>query len=305
MHHNSKASAMRDFAGGCGDSADGRGPRGPSLLDFLRQADRLLAMALLEVKDLRVWFPVFGGLLRRRISDVKAVDGVSFRVESGQTVGLVGESGSGKTTVGRALLKLQKATSGEVFFEGKNILLLSEREFRPTRRKAQMIFQDPYGSLNPRMTCGDIIGEALEIHFREMSSGDRRDAVAALLRQVGLKPDMAARYPHEFSGGQRQRIGIARALAVKPRFIVCDEPVSALDVSVQGQIINLLEDLQEELGLSYLFIAHDLAVIEHISDYVLVMHHGKIVEAASAEAIYENPQHQYTKTLLAAVPQLP
>src|SRR6476660_323467 len=261
-------------------------------------------MALLEVKDLRVWFPVFGGLLRRRISDVKAVDGVSFRVESGQTVGLVGESGSGKTTVGRALLKLQKATSGEVFFEGKNILLLSEREFRPTRRKAQMIFQDPYGSLNPRMTCGDVIGEALEIHFREMSSGDRRDAVAALLKQVGLEPEMASRYPHEFSGGQRQRIGIARALAVKPRFIVCDEPVSALDVSVQGQIINLLEDLQEELGLSYLFIAHDLAVIEHISDYVLVMHRGKIVEAASAEAIYENPQHQYTKTLLAAVPQL-
>jgi ABC-type oligopeptide transport system ATPase subunit len=305
MHHNSKASAIRDFAGGAAIPRTAA-VRGVSyLLDFLRRADRLWAMALLEVKDLRVWFPVFGGLLRRRISDVKAVDGVSFRVESGQTVGLVGESGSGKTTVGRALLKLQKATSGEVFFEGKNILPLREREFRPTRRKAQMIFQDPYGSLNPRMTCGDIIGESLEIHFREMSSGDRRDAVAALLRQVGLKADMAARYPHEFSGGQRQRIGIARALAVKPRFIVCDEPVSALDVSVQGQIINLLEDLQEELGLSYLFIAHDLAVIEHISDYVLVMHRGKIVEAASAEAIYENPQHHYTKTLLAAVPQLP
>jgi peptide/nickel transport system ATP-binding protein/oligopeptide transport system ATP-binding protein len=168
----------------------------------------------------------------------------------------------------------------------------------------QMIFQDPYGSLNPRMTCGEIIGEALEIHFRELSSADRRDFVAALLKQVGLESDMAARYPHEFSGGQRQRIGIARALAVKPRFIVCDEPVSALDVSVQGQIVNLLEDLQEELGLSYLFIAHDLAVVEHISDYVLVMHHGKIVEAAQAETIYENPQHEYTKTLLAAVPQL-
>jgi ABC-type microcin C transport system duplicated ATPase subunit YejF len=261
-------------------------------------------MALLEVRDLRVWFPVFGGLLRRKVDDVKAVDGVSFKVESGKTVGLVGESGSGKTTVGRALLKLLKATTGEVVFDGRNILPMGEREFRPMRREMQLIFQDPYGSLNPRMTCGEIIGEALEIHFRELSSADRRDSVAALLKQVGLESDMAARYPHEFSGGQRQRIGIARALAVKPRFIVCDEPVSALDVSVQGQIVNLLEDLQEELGLSYLFIAHDLAVVEHISDYVLVMHHGKIVEAAQAETIYENPQHEYTKTLLAAVPQL-
>ena len=261
-------------------------------------------MALLEVRDLRVWFPVFGGLLRRKVDDVKAVDGVSFKVESGKTVGLVGESGSGKTTVGRALLKLLKATTGEVVFDGRSILPMGEREFRPMRREMQMIFQDPYGSLNPRMTCGEIIGEALEIHFRELSSADRRDSVAALLKQVGLESDMAARYPHEFSGGQRQRIGIARALAVKPRFIVCDEPVSALDVSVQGQIVNLLEDLQEELGLSYLFIAHDLAVVEHISDYVLVMHHGKIVEAAQAETIYENPQHEYTKTLLAAVPQL-
>lgn len=261
-------------------------------------------MALLEVKDLRVWFPVFGGLLRRKVNDVKAVDGVSFTVESGQTVGLVGESGSGKTTVGRTLLKLIGATSGEVIFDGKSILPMKEREFRPLRREMQMIFQDPYGSLNPRMTCGEIIGEALEIHFRELSAGERRDAVAALLAQVGLKPEMAERYPHEFSGGQRQRIGIARALAVKPRFIVCDEPVSALDVSVQGQIVNLLEDLQEELGISYLFIAHDLAVIEHISDYVLVMHRGKIVEAASAEAIYQDPQDEYTKTLLAAVPQL-
>ncbi len=261
-------------------------------------------MALLEVKDLRVWFPVFGGLLRRKVDDVKAVDGVSFTVESGQTVGLVGESGSGKTTVGRALLKLMGATSGEVIFDGKSILPMKEREFRPLRREMQMIFQDPYGSLNPRMTCGEIIGEALEIHFRELSAGERREAVAALLAQVGLKPEMAERYPHEFSGGQRQRIGIARALAVKPRFIVCDEPVSALDVSVQGQIVNLLEDLQEELGISYLFIAHDLAVVEHISDYVLVMHRGKIVEAASAEAIYQDPQDEYTKTLLAAVPQL-
>jgi ABC-type microcin C transport system duplicated ATPase subunit YejF len=261
-------------------------------------------MSLLEVRDLRVWFPVLGGLLRRKVDDVKAVDGVTFTVEGGQTVGLVGESGSGKTTVGRALLKLLKATTGEVIFDGKSILPMREREFRPLRREMQMIFQDPYGSLNPRMTCGEIIGEALAIHFRELSTADRRDSVAALLKQVGLKPEWAARYPHEFSGGQRQRIGIARALAVKPRFIVCDEPVSALDVSVQGQIVNLLEDLQEELGLSYLFIAHDLAVVEHISDYVLVMHHGKIVEAAPADSIYENPQHEYTKTLLAAVPQL-
>lgn len=261
-------------------------------------------MALLEVKNLRVWFPVLGGLLRRKVDNVKAVDGVSFTIEGGQTVGLVGESGSGKTTVGRALLKLTNVTEGEVIFDGRSIIPMTEREFRPLRREMQMIFQDPYGSLNPRMNCGEIIGEALSIHFRGLSAGDRRDSVATLLKQVGLKPEMAVRYPHEFSGGQRQRIGIARALAVKPRFIVCDEPVSALDVSVQGQIVNLLEDLQEELGISYLFIAHDLAVVEHISDFVLVMHHGKIVEAAPAEAIYRDPQDEYTKTLLAAVPQL-
>ncbi len=261
-------------------------------------------MPLLEVKDLRVWFPVLGGLMRRKVDDIKAVDGVSFTVEAGQTVGLVGESGSGKTTVGRALLKLIKATSGSVFFDGRDILPMPERQFRPLRSEMQMIFQDPFGSLNPRMTCGEIIGEALEIHFRQMARSERSARVEDLLKQVGLKSEMANRYPHEFSGGQRQRIGIARALAVRPRFIVCDEPVSALDVSVQGQIVNLLEDLQQELGISYLFIAHDLAVVEHISDFVLVMHHGRIVEAAPAEAIYENPQHEYTKTLLAAVPQL-
>lgn len=260
-------------------------------------------MALVEVKDLRVWFPVLGGVLRRKVDDVKAVDGVSFTVEAGKTVGLVGESGSGKTTVGRALMKLLKATSGTVTFDGKDILPMSERQFRPLRSEMQMIFQDPFGSLNPRMTCGAIIGEALEIHFQKMNATERRDRVEQLLNQVGLKPEMARRYPHEFSGGQRQRIGIARALAVKPRFIVCDEPVSALDVSVQAQIVNLLEDLQAELGISYLFVAHDLAVVEHISDFVLVMHHGKIVEAAPAAQIYENPQHEYTKTLLAAVPQ--
>jgi oligopeptide transport system ATP-binding protein len=234
---------------------------------------------------------------------VKAVDGVSFSIERGTTVGLVGESGSGKTTIGRALLKLHPATAGEVLFEGRDVLPMPEHEFRPYRRKIQMIFQDPFGSLNPRLSIFQIIGEALEIHFPTMSREDRRARVAELLKQVGLKPEMMERYPHEFSGGQRQRIGIARALAVKPEFIVCDEPVSALDVSVQAQIVNLLQDLQDELGLTYLFIAHDLAVVEHISDQVLVMYHGKIVESASSEEIYERPQHDYTRKLLAAVPK--
>jgi len=261
-------------------------------------------MPLLDVRSLKTYFPVYGGLLRRHIDDVKAVDDVSFTVEAGSTVGLVGESGSGKTTIGRTILKLAAATAGQILFDGRDILPMPESEFRPLRRQIQMIFQDPFGSLNPRMTIFSIVGEALEIHFREMTAADRRDRVAELLRQVGLQPEMMNRYPHEFSGGQRQRIGIARALAVKPRFIVCDEPVSALDVSVQAQIINLLQDLQEELGLTYLFIAHDLAVIEHISDHVLVMYRGKIVESASAEAIYANPQHEYTRRLLAAIPVL-
>jgi peptide/nickel transport system ATP-binding protein/oligopeptide transport system ATP-binding protein len=261
-------------------------------------------VALVEVNDLKVWFPVLGGVLRRHVDDVKAVNGVSFTVEAGQTVGLVGESGSGKTTIGRALLKLIPATSGSVKFDGREIFGMSERQFRPLRREMQIIFQDPFGSLNPRMTIGAIIGEALEIHFKAMSAADRRERVADLLRKVGLKPEMAGRYPHEFSGGQRQRIGIARALAVEPRFIVCDEPVSALDVSVQAQIVNLLQDIQDQFGISYLFIAHDLAVVEHISDHVLVMHHGEIVESASAEAIYHDPQHDYTKKLLSAVPAL-
>ena len=260
-------------------------------------------MALLEVKNLRTWFPVTGGLLRRHIDDVKAVDDVSFSIKEGTTVGLVGESGSGKSTIGKTILKLVGATSGEILFEGRDILSLSEKEFRPLRREIQMIFQDPFGSLNPRHTVFQIVAEALEIHFPEMSRSDRRERVSELMKQVGLKVEMMERYPHEFSGGQRQRIGIARALAVKPRFIVCDEPVSALDVSVQAQIVNLLEDLQEELGLTYLFIAHDLAVVEHMSDEVLVMYRGKIVESASAEAIYESPQHEYTKRLLAAVPK--
>ena len=261
-------------------------------------------MPLLEVHNLHTWFPVTSGLLRRHTDDVKAVDDVSFTVEEGTTVGLVGESGSGKTTVGRTILKLAPATSGRISFAGRDILPLSEREFRPLRREMQMIFQDPFGSLNPRLSIFAIVSEPLEIHFPEMTRAERRERVAELLRQVGLKPEMMTRYPHEFSGGQRQRIGIARALAVKPRFIVCDEPVSALDVSVQAQIVNLLQDLQEELGLTYLFIAHDLAVVEHISDHVLVMYRGKIVESASAEAIYANPQHEYTRKLLAAVPKL-
>ena len=260
-------------------------------------------MPLLEVRNLRTWFPVRTGILRRHTDDVKAVDDVSFTIEEGTTVGLVGESGSGKTTIGRTILKLAPATSGEVLFNGRNILPMHESEFRPLRREVQMIFQDPFGSLNPRHTIFQIVGEALEIHFPKMSRADREARVVELLNQVGLKPEMRHRYPHEFSGGQRQRIGIARALAVKPKFIVCDEPVSALDVSVQAQIVNLLQDLQEELGLTYLFIAHDLAVVEHVSDHVLVMYRGKIVESATAEAIYENPQHEYTKRLLAAVPK--
>jgi ABC-type oligopeptide transport system ATPase subunit len=261
------------------------------------------AVPLIEVKNLRVWFPVRTGVFRRHTSDVKAVDDVSFSIEAGTTVGLVGESGSGKTTIGRAMLKLVPATSGAVEFEGRDVMPMSEAEFRPLRRQMQMIFQDPFGSLNPRHTIKQIIGEPLEIHFRTMTRADRAARVAELLEQVGLKPEMMLRYPHEFSGGQRQRIGIARALAVEPKFIVCDEPVSALDVSVQAQIVNLLQDLQEQLGLTYLFIAHDLAVVEHISDQVLVMYRGKIVEAASAEAIYESPQHDYTRKLLAAVPK--
>ncbi len=261
-------------------------------------------MPLLEVENLCTWFPVLGGVMRRKVGDIRAVDNVSFTVEAGKTVGLVGESGSGKTTVGRTILKLTPATSGSVKFDGREILPLAERQFRPLRREMQMIFQDPFGSLNPRFTIGEIVGEALEIHFPKMSRADRDGRVAELLKLVGLQADMMRRYPHEFSGGQRQRIGIARALAVEPRFIVCDEPVSALDVSVQAQIVNLLQDIQEQFGIAYLFIAHDLAVVEHISDHVLVMHHGKIVESASAEAIYHDPKNDYTKTLLAAVPSL-
>ncbi len=262
-------------------------------------------MPLVEVENLKCYFPVYGGTLKRRVGDIKAVDDISFEIEEGTTVGLVGESGSGKTTVGRCLLRLARATSGVVRFNGENVLTLGPRRLCELRRDMQMIFQDPYGSLNPRMTIQSIVGEALEIHFPGMNKKARRERIAELLEMVGLDPSMMNRYPHEFSGGQRQRIGIARALAVKPKFIVCDEPVSALDVSVQAQVVNLLRDLQKKLGLTYLFIAHDLALVEHISDHVLVMYRGKIVESASSEQIYSSPQHEYTKRLLAAVPALP
>ena len=259
---------------------------------------------LLSVRDLKVHFPVKGGVLQRTVDHVKAVDGISFDVPRGQTVGLVGESGSGKTTTGRAIARLVPITAGTISYDGQDLAQLSRAAFFAYRKKIQVIFQDPFGSLNPRMTIYSIIAEPLDIHFKQWSKAQKIARVADLLEKVGLSADVMQRYPHQFSGGQRQRIGIARALAVEPECIICDEPVSALDVSVQAQIVNLLQDLQEELGLTYLFIAHDLAVVEHISDQVLVMTEGKIVEQASAEAIYQNPQHPYTRKLLAAVPSL-
>lgn len=261
-------------------------------------------MNILEVDELSVWLPVKSLLLRRTTDYVRAATGVSFAIAEGKTLGLVGETGSGKTTVGKAILNLVPATSGKIIFEGQNITNLPEKRFRPLRRRMQMIFQDPFGSLNPRWTVLQTIAEPLEIHFAGMKASDRRERVADLLDKVGLEPDQMHRFPHEFSGGQRQRIGIARALAVEPKLIVCDEPVSALDVSVQAQIVNLLLDLQEELGITYLFIAHDLAVIEHISDEVVVMYRGEVVERAPAEDIYRRPQHEYTRRLLASVPTM-
>ncbi len=265
--------------------------------------DRRDGDVLLEVKNLKMYFPVTSGILfQRKVADIKAVDDVSFTIRRGETLGLVGESGCGKTTTGRCILQLYKPTAGDIIFEGQRLKELDGNAMRAMRRKMQIIFQDPYGSLNPRMTCGDIIGEPLIVHKLTANKGEYRDRVAELLTTVGLNPYMADRYPHEFSGGQRQRIGIARALAVKPSFIVCDEPVSALDVSIQAQIINLLEELQEQFGLTYLFIAHDLSVVRHISDRVAVMYLGHIVEIADRKELYENPLHPYTKALLSAVP---
>lgn len=258
---------------------------------------------LLEVRNLKMYFPVTSGILfQRKIADIKAVDNVSFTIKKGETLGLVGESGCGKTTTGRCILQLYKPSEGEIMFNGIDLMKISNKEMRAVRRDMQVIFQDPYGSLNPRMTCGDIIGEPLKVHKLSATKGEYRDRVSELLTVVGLNPYMADRYPHEFSGGQRQRIGIARALAVNPSFIVCDEPVSALDVSIQAQVINLLEELQDELGLTYLFIAHDLSVVRHISDRVAVMYLGHIVEIADRNELYENPLHPYTKALLSAVP---
>ncbi len=258
-------------------------------------------MGLLEIRNLKKHFPVGDGLFSRGKGAVKAVDGVNLTIEEGETVGLVGESGCGKSTLGRTILRLIEPTSGEVVFQGKNLLTMSQRELREIRRQMQIIFQDPYASLNPRMRVGEIVGEGLEIH--KLAKGKaKRDRVMELLHQVGLREDHIERYPHEFSGGQRQRIGIARALAVSPKFIVCDEPVSSLDVSIQAQIINLLQELQEKMHLTYLFISHDLRVVEHLSHRVAIMYLGKVVEIAKSDTIYRDAKHPYTRALLSAVP---
>ncbi len=261
-------------------------------------------MSLLQVQNLKVHFPVKRGMFNRAQQFVQAVDDVSFSIAPGETLGLVGESGCGKTTLGRAIVRLVEPTAGRVLFEGEDIVTMSSGELRARRRKFQMIFQDPFGSLNPRMTVEDIIGEALDIHGLADGATARRARIADLLKAVGLDRAYAQRYPHEFSGGQRQRIGIARALAVEPKLIVCDEPVSALDVSVQAQIINLLQDLQQQHGIAYLFIAHDLAVVEHISRRVMVMYLGKVVELAEAKEIIRAPKHPYTQALISAVPEV-
>jgi oligopeptide transport system ATP-binding protein len=256
---------------------------------------------LVKVRDLKMYFPIRRGLLQRHVGDVKAVDGLNFDIYAGETLGLVGESGCGKSTTGRAILQLYKPTEGTVEVAGKELTQLHGEDLRKQRRQMQMIFQDPYASLNPRMTVGSIVSEPMEVHNIGTKS-ERLERVRELLKVVGLNPYFINRYPHEFSGGQRQRIGVARALAVNPSFIVCDEPISALDVSIQAQVINLLEDLQEQFKLTYLFIAHDLSVVRHISDRIAVMYLGKIMELADRDELYANPMHPYTQALLSAVP---
>ena len=258
---------------------------------------------VLKVEDLKVHFPITSGvLIRKQVGTVKAVDGVSFTVARGETLGLVGESGCGKSTTGLAVLRMLDVTSGRVEFEGEDISSYDRARMRPIRRKMQMVYQDPYGSLNPRMKVADIVGEPLVVHGLADDQDRYRARVADLLKMVGLLPDMAERYPHEFSGGQRQRIGIARALALDPTLLICDEPVSALDVSIQAQVVNLFMELQERLGLTYVFIAHDLSVVRHISDRIAVMYLGRIVEIATRDQLYKDPLHPYTQALLAAVP---
>ncbi len=257
---------------------------------------------LLELQNVKKYFPVKEGILRRTVGHVKAVDDISFSIKRGETLGLVGESGCGKSTTGRTILRLLEATEGEIYFEGENILELEKKELRRLRREMQIIFQDPYASLNPRMKVADIIGEPLDIHGLVDNKQEREEKVQELLEEVGLLPDHMKRYPHEFSGGQRQRIGVARALALNPKLIICDEPVSALDVSIQAQVINLMEDLQEQFNLTYLFIAHDLSVVQHISDRIAVMYLGKIVELAEERELFENTLHPYSRSLLSAIP---
>jgi len=258
---------------------------------------------ILEVKNLKMWFPVNSrGIIPKHVGDIKAVDDISFEVRQGETLGIVGESGCGKTTVGRSIMQVYDITDGEIVFEGQELSALKAKEMRRMRRRMQMIFQDPYSSLNPRMTAGNIIGEPIQIHGMSNSKEEYAEQVEELLRVVGLNPYMRDRYPHEFSGGQRQRIGIARALAVRPSLIIADEPVSALDVSIQAQVINLLQELQEQFNLTYMFIAHDLSVVRHISDRIGVMYLGKMVELAERDELYENPLHPYTQALLSAVP---
>ncbi len=271
-------------------------PRGPT--EAVKKGE-----VLLDVRDLKMYFPVTEGIVfHRTVAEVKAVDGISFQIHKGETLGLVGESGCGKTTTGRCILQLERPTSGEIIFEGQSLTELDARALRPLRRKIQVIFQDPYSSLNPRMKTGDIVAEPMYVHGIEPDAKKREQRVEELFSVCGLPVKMVDRYPHEMSGGQRQRVGIARALSLNPEFIICDEAVSALDVSIQAQVINLLEDLRDEFGLTYLFIAHDLSVVRHLCHRVAVMYLGKMVELADCDELYDNPLHPYTRALLSAVP---